>query len=334
MNNSMNIDGPSTEMQVREAIRDGVREEMESDKQVFVQGIDVANEEGGPMGVNEGLAEEFGEDRVRNTPISESAIVGSALGASLTGMRPVVEIMVSAFMGVPYDQILNNVSKTKQKFGGMYENVPITIRTQNTMGFSAGPQHTQANHHLFTGIPGIRTVCVSTPYDAKGLIKSAIRCDDPVLVFEHWDILGRTGPVPDGEYTLPIDEAAVERPGEDLTVVATQRHLWNAFEAAEQVGDEVDVEIVSPRAMSPLDVDTIAESAQKTGRVIVVDDTPQQMGTQSDIATELTEEAFFDLDYPVQRIGPDNISIPYSPPLENEVMTQSADIVDAIERLA
>jgi pyruvate dehydrogenase E1 component beta subunit len=317
---------------VRDAIRETLHAELERDERVFLQGIDVASD-GGTMGLTTGLAEAFPE-RVRNTPISEVAIVGSGLGAAMTGMRPVVEVMYSGFLGVPMDQLMNQVAKLRYMTDGNVE-VPMTIRTQNTSGFNAAAQHSQALHQLFTAIPGLKVVCISTPADAKGLLTGAIRHDDPVMVFEHSAVYNREGEAPVGEYELPIGEAAVEREGEDVTVVATQLQLWNALDAAETLaGEGVSVEVVSPRTFAPLDVDTIAASARKTGRCVVVDETPLRGGTQSELATTITEEAFFDLDFPVQRVGVENVPVPFSPPLEDEVFPDAAEIAAEVRRLA
>ena len=322
------------ELSVREVVEQTMAEEMERDESVFLQGIDVAGR-GGEADLGAGLVDQFGEERVRNTPISEVAIVGTGLGAAATGMRPIVEVMYSGFLGVPGDQILNQVAKMRYMFGGKLD-IPLTIRTHNTMGHRAGAQHSQSLHNWMAAIPGIKVVNVSTPRDTKGLLKSAIRSNDPVVVFEHSGIYNRKGEVPvDPDFTLPIGEAAVEREGEDVTVVATQVQIWNALEAAEQVADDgVSVEVVSPRTFAPLDVDTIVESVRKTGRCVVVDETPLRMGSQGDIAAEIHEEAFFDLDFPVQRVGVPNVPIPFSPPLEDEVVPGTDDIVEKIEMLA
>ena len=319
-------------LSVREAIRDTLHAELDRDEQVFLQGIDVASD-GGTMGLTTGLAEAFPE-RVRNTPISEVAIVGSGLGAAMTGMRPVVEVMYSGFLGVSMDQLLNQVAKLRYMTDGSID-IPLTIRTQNTSGFNAAAQHSQALHQLFTAIPGLKVVCISTPEDAKGLLRAAIRHDDPVLVFEHSAVYNREAEAPVGEYELPLGEAGVERSGEDVTVVATQMQLWNALQAAETLADQgVEVEVVSPRTFSPLDTETIAASARKTGRCVVVDETPLRGGTQSELATRITEEAFFDLDFPVQRLGVDNVPVPFSPPLEDEVFPDPEDIAAAVRQLA
>jgi len=317
------------EMTVRETINQTLAEEMDRDDQVYIQGIDVAGR-GGTSSVLKGLDDEFGTDRVLNTPISEVAMVGSGLGAAATGMRPTVEVMYAGFLGVAGDQLLNQVSKMRYMFGGELD-IPLTIRTKNHMGAQAAAQHSQALHHWLAGIPGIKVVCISTPEDAKGLMKAAVRSDDPVIVFEHGSNYTRSGEVPTEEYVFDLGEAAVEREGTDVTVVATQIQLWNALEAAEQLAEDgISVEVVSPRTISPLDTETIVESVRKTGRCVVVDETPLSYGTQSHIGMEISQDAFFSLDFPVQRIGVDDIPIPFSPPLEEEVVPDTDDIVETV----
>jgi len=324
---------PETEtMAVRDVIGQTLGEEMERDDRVYIQGVDVAGR-GGTSNLLEGLDDRFGRERVRNTPISEVAMVGSGLGAAATGMRPVVEVMYCGFLGVAGDQLLNQVSKMRYMFGGKLD-LPLTIRTKNVLGANAAAQHSQALHHWLAAIPGIKVVCTSTPWDTKGLLKAAVRSDDPVLVFEHGGVYNKKGEVPTEEYVYEIGEAAVEREGEDVTVVATQQQLWNAFEAAEELADDgVSVEVVNPRTISPLDTETIVDSVRKTGRCVVVDETPLSYGTQSHLAATITEDAFFDLDFPVQRIGVDDVPIPFSPTLENEVMPTTDDIVDTVRTL-
>ena len=320
------------ELTVRETINKTITEEMERDDDTFIQGIDVYGR-GGSFSVLKGIDEQFGRERVRNTPISEVAIVGSGLGAAATGKRPIIEIMYGAFLGVAGDQLLNQVPKMRYMFGGELD-IPLTIRTKNVMGQNAAAQHSQALHHLISGIPGFKVVCVSTPEDTKGLYKAAIRSDDPVLVFEHGSVYSKSGEVPTEEYVYEIGEAAVERAGEDVTVVATQQQLWNAFEAAEELATEgVSVEVVSPRTFNPLDTETIVESARKTGRCVVVDETPLSYGTQSHLSSVIANEAFFDLDFPVQTLGVPDVPIPFSPPLEDELVPDTDDIVDSVNTI-
>jgi pyruvate dehydrogenase E1 component beta subunit len=322
----------SEELTVRETINRTLAAEMERDERVYIQGIDVAGR-GGTSNILKGLDERFGTDRVRNTPISEAAMVGSGLGAAATGMRPVVEVMYCGFLGVAGDQLLNQVAKMRYMFGGKLD-LPLTIRTKNVMGANAAAQHSQALHHWLAAIPGIKVVCVSTPADTKGLLTAAVRSDDPVVVFEHGGVYNRSGAVPTDDYVYPIGEAAVEREGDDVTVVATQKQLWNALDAAERLATEgVSVEVVSPRTISPLDTETIAASARKTGRCVVVDETPLSYGTQSQLAASITEAAFFDLDFPVQRIGVDNVPTPFSPALEDEILPDTDEIVETVRGL-
>lgn len=323
--------GETEEISVTEALQQAMHEEMGRDEDVFLQGIDVADR-GGSFSVSEGLLDEFGPERVRDTPISEAAIVGTGLGAAAAGMRPIVEIMYSDFMGIAFDQIMNNVGLMRYMFGGKLD-LPLTIRTVDGGGFSAAAQHSKTLHSLAMHLPGIRVVCVSTPYDAKGLLKSSIRHDDPVFFFEHANVFNRKGEVPVEEYTVPLGEAAVVREGSDVTVVATQAMLYEAFDAAEELSGEIDVEIISPRTLDPLDIDTIADSVDKTGRAVVVDEPTLNASAQSEMVAQINEEAFWRLDAPIKRLGVDNVPIPFSPPLEQEVIPDADDIVDEVRTL-
>lgn len=325
------VTGKTQELTVRDTINQTLAEEMERDEHVYIQGIDVAGR-GGTSSVLKGLDEEFGTDRVLNTPISEVAMVGSGLGAAATGMRPVVEVMYAGFLGVAGDQLLNQVAKMRYMFGGKLD-LPLTIRTVDGGGFSAAAQHSKTLHSLAMHLPGIRVVCVSTPYDAKGLLKSSIRHDDPVFFFEHANVFNRKGEVPVEEYTVPLGEAAVVREGADVTVVATQAMLYEAFDAAEELAGEIDVEIISPRTLDPLDIDTIADSVDKTGRAVVVDEPTLSASAQSEMVAQINEEAFWRLDAPIKRLGVDNVPIPFSPPLEQEVIPDADDIVDEVRTL-
>jgi len=322
------VTGKTEEISVTEALRQAMHEEMARDEDVFLQGIDVADR-GGSFSVSEGLLEEYGPARVRDTPISEAAIVGTGLGAAAAGMRPVVEIMYLDFMGIAFDQIMNNVALMRYMFGGKL-NLPITIRAVDGGGFSAAAQHSKTLHALAMHLSGIRVVCASTPYDAKGLLKSAIRHDDPVFFFEHAKVFNKKGEVPTEEYTIPLGEAEIVQEGEDITVVATQAMLYEALDAAETLSGDVSVEIISPRTMDPLDIDTIAESVEKTGRAVVVDETPLMCGAQSEIVSQINEEAFWRLDAPIERVGVPDVPIPFSPPLEQEVIPNSDDVVESI----
>lgn len=325
------VTGETEEISVTEALQQAMHEEMARDEDVFLQGIDVADR-GGSFSVSEGLLDEFGPERVRDTPISEAAIVGTGLGAAAAGMRPVVEIMYSDFMGIAFDQIMNNVGLMRYMFGGKLD-LPLTIRTVDGGGFSAAAQHSKTLHSLAMHLPGIRVVCASTPYDAKGLLKESIRHDDPVFFFEHANVFNRKGEVPTEEYTVPLGEAAVVREGSDVTVVATQAMLYEAFDAAEELAGDIDVEIISPRTLDPLDIDTIADSVDKTGRAVVVDEPTLSASAQSEIVAQINEEAFWRLDAPIKRLGVPNVPIPFSPPLEQEVIPDSDDVVAEIRSL-
>jgi len=255
-------------MSLREAIRSALREELLADDDVFIMGQD--EEDGGSFEVTAGLHDEFGFERVRNTPISEAAQVGAGVGAAATGMRPVVNLSFADFIGVCFDQIMNQAGKTRYMFGGASE-VPLTLRAIEGAGLNAAAQHSGTVHSLVAHLPGVKAVAPGTPAAAKGLMKSAIRSDDPVVFFENKTIYERHGPVPtDEEFTVPLGEASVEQEGEDVTVVATQRLLGESIAAARDV--DADVEVIDPRSLYPLDTDTIADSLRKTGRLVVADE--------------------------------------------------------------
>ena len=317
---------------MREALNEALNEEFARDESTFLIGEDVA-EAGGSFAVTRGLLEEFGEDRVIDTPISEAAIMGGSAGAALTGSRPIAEIMYADFIGLAVDQLLNQAGLFKYMFGGE-TSVPLTVRTLNGgTTFNAAPQHSKSLHGLFMHMAGIRVVVPNTPYDAKGLLKSAIRSDDPVLFFEHMELYNREGEVPEKSYTLPLGEAAVEREGEDVTVVATQLMLHRALDVAETLDGEISVEVVSPRTLKPLDEETLVESAKKTGRVVVADESLIQNGPASYIAKVIENGAFYHLEAPVEVLGVDDTPIPFSPPLVDAVIPDEDDIEAAIRGL-
>lgn len=320
------------ELATREAVTAALREEMARDESTVLLGEDVG-EAGGSFAVTRGLLDDFGPERVIDTPISEQAIVGSAAGAAMTGTRPIAEIMYADFMGLATDQVLNQAALFRYMFGGQVT-VPATIRTVNGGSTSnAAAQHSKSLHGLFMHIPGVRVVLASTPYDAKGLLKSAIRNDDPVLFFEHMGTYNRTEEVPEESYTLPLGEAAVEREGSDVTVVATQLMLHHALEVAADLEGEISVEVVSPRTLKPLDRETLAESAKKTGRVVVADEAVIQNGPASYIARCIEEDVFYHLEAPVSVVGVDDTPIPFSPSLVDTVVPDADDIERAIREL-
>jgi pyruvate dehydrogenase E1 component beta subunit len=321
-----------SELPMRVAINQALEEELERDDSVYLIGEDIGKP-GGTMAVTRGLYDRFGGDRVVDTPISEAAIAGTSAGSALTGTRPVAEIMYADFMGLAVDQLLNQAGMFRYMFGGDVS-VPMTLRTLNGgANANAGPQHSKSLHGLFMHIPGLRIVVASTSYDAKGLLKSAIRCDDPVLFFEHLALYNRKGELPSDSYTLPLGEAAVEREGSDVTVVATQLMLHHALDIAADLEGEISIEVISPRTLKPLDRETLAESAKKTGRVVVADESVLQNGPASYIARCIEEDAFYHLEAPVETLGVDDTPIPFAPELVDTVVPGRDDIEDAIRSL-
>ena len=323
--------GPTETMTVREALREGIREEMRADESVFIYGQD--EEDGESFSVTEGLYEEFGGMRVRNTPISEAAQVGGAVGAAATGLRPIVELSFSDFIGVCFDQIMNQAGKTRYMFGGAIE-APLVLRATEGAGLSAAAQHSSTPHTIVAHLPGIKTVAPATPAASKGLMKTSIRSPDPVMFFENKTIYDRDGEVPTGEdHVVPFGEAAVERPGEDVTVVATQRLFGEAMSVAEDLAGETSVEVIDPRTLYPLDTETIVESVRKTGRLVVADESPLSYGFHAEVMARVMEDGFFTLDAPPQRVGVPDTPIPFAPDLEQEVLPHAADIERAIGRV-
>ncbi|KAB1197101.1 MULTISPECIES: alpha-ketoacid dehydrogenase subunit beta [Haloferax] len=320
------------EMTFREAIRLALREEMERDEDVFMMGEDVGKF-GGVFEVTGDLVEDFGETRVRDTPISEAGFMGAAVGAAATGTRPVVEIMFADFIGVCSEQIINQMAKNRYMFGGKTE-MPVTIRTTEGGGMGAASQHSGTLHTWFAHFPGVLAVAPGSPASAKGLLKSAIRSNDPVIVFENKMIYEQKGEVPlDEDFTIPIGQASVEREGEDVTVVATQRMVGESLELAEQLDGQTSVEVIDLQSLYPLDTDTLVESVKKTGRLVIADESPLSYGTHAEVATRVMENAFFSLDAPVQRVGVADVHIPFSPALEQEVLPDGSDVEAAINRI-
>lgn len=332
MSTELEAAGETETMTVREALREAMREELRRDEDVFVMGEDVGTF-GGVFQVTGDLIEEFGEERIRDTPISEAGFVGAGVGAAATGSRPVVEVMFSDFLGVSMEQITNQMAKMRYMFGGKTE-MPVTIRTTEGGGQRAASQHSGTVHTWFAHFPGIKAVAPGTPAAAKGLLKSAIRSNDPVMVFENKVIYEQEGEVPtDPDFTVPLGEASVERDGEDVTVVATQRLVGESLSLAEDVADEVDIEVIDPRSLYPLDTETIAESVRKTGRLVVADESPLSYGTHAEFVARIVEEEFFSLDAPIQRVGVADTHIPFSPTLEDEVIPTGEDIHEAIDQV-
>ncbi|NKE35651.1 alpha-ketoacid dehydrogenase subunit beta [Natronococcus sp. JC468] len=320
-------------MTVREAVRQALREELERDEDVYLMGEDVGLF-GGVLEVTSGLYDEFGGERIRDTPISEAGFMGAATGAAATGTRPVVELMFSDFAGVSMEQIMNQMAKMRYMFGGKAE-MPVTVRTTEGGGMGAASQHSGTIHTWIAHFPGLKAVAPGTAASAKGLTKAAIRSDDPVFVFENKMIYEQEGAVPtDEDFTIPLGEAAVEREGEDVTVVATQRLVGESLQTAESLAETgVEAEVIDPRSLYPLDTETIVESVRKTGRLIVADESPLSYGTHAEIIARVQEEAFFSLDAPIQRVGTPDTHMPFSTPLEQEVLPDGDDVREAIERV-
>ena len=308
-----------------QAVNEALSEEMRRDKTVFVIGEDVA-EAGTPFKVLAGLVQEFGPERVVDSPISEPGITGLGVGAAMTGLRPVVDIMFGDFLTLVMDQLANQAAKTHYMSGGRLT-VPLTLRT--TMGATrrSAAQHSQSLHAWVAHIPGLKVVLPSTPADAKGLLKTAIRDDNPVVFIEDKMDYAVKGEVPDGEYTIPFGVADVKRVGEDITIVATSSMIRVALAAAEQLkSDGISAEVIDPRTLVPLDVKALVRSAEKTGRAIVVDEGHQRYGVSAELAAVIADRAFYSLDAPVKRLAALDVPIPFSPPLE-DVTVPTPDLV-------
>lgn len=315
-----------------EALREAMAEEMGRDSSVFLMGEDVGVF-GGVFGVSAGLIEEFGEGRVRDTPISEQAIVGAGLGAALVGMRPIVEIMFADFTTVAMDQIVNQAAKARYMSGGKAK-VPLTMRVVNGAPGSAAAQHSQSPESWFMNVPGLKIAIPATPYDAKGLLKSAIRGEDPVLFFEHKMLYALKGDVPDEDYLVPFGQAAVRREGSDATVIAIGGVLPKVMEAAEQLAAQgVSLEVIDPRTLVPLDLAAMVESVKKTHRVVIVHEAHRRAGPGAEIAASLAEAAIADLDAPILRVATKNVPFPYNPDLENFILPSVEEIVAAVENV-
>ncbi len=316
------------EITVREAIRQALEEEMRRDERVFIMGEDVGAY-GGTYAVTRGMLEEFGEKRVRDTPIAESVIVGAGIGAALGGLRPVVELMTVNFSLLAMDQIVNQAAKLHYMFGGQFK-VPMVIRTPTGFGQLAAT-HSQTFENYFAYVPGLKVVMPATPYDSKGLLKSAIRDDDPVIFLEHSLLYGLKGEVPDGEYTVPLGQADVKRQGRDVTIVTYSRMVTVAMRAADRLAqDGIEAEIVDVRCLRPLDIATIVGSVMKTNHVVVAEEGWPTCGFGSELSARISQEAFDYLDAPVARVAARDVPMPYALNLEREVIPQEDDLVEAV----
>jgi pyruvate dehydrogenase E1 component beta subunit len=319
-------------MTYREAVRQALREELLNDDRVILLGEDIA-EFGGTFKVTLGLLEEFGPRRIRNTPISETAILGAAVGAAATGLRPIAEIMYSDFFAVAMDQVVNQAAKMRYMFGGKIS-LPLTIRS--TMGGrrSAAAQHSQCLEAWFMHIPGIKIAMPSNPYDAKGLLKAAVRDPNPTVIFENKMLYNVKGEVPEESYFVPWGQARVVREGRDVTIVALSDMVDFSLKAAEQLeGEGIFVEVVDPRTLVPLDIETIVRSVQKTGRLVVAHEACVTGGVGAEIAAQVAYRAFDYLVAPIERVGAKDSPIPFSPVLERAILPDERDVIAAVHRV-
>ena len=320
------------EITFAEAVREALAEEMRRDSRVCIFGEDVA-EAGTPFKVLSGLVEEFGTQRVIDTPISEAGFTGLAVGAAMTGMRPVVDIMFGDFITLTMDQMVNQAAKVHYMSGGKWK-VPMVMRTTLGAARRSAAQHSQSLHAWFSHIPGLKVVMPSTPYDAKGLLKTAIRDENPVVFFEDKMSYKLKGPVPTAEYTIPFGVADIKREGSDITIVGTSSMVQVALGAAAQLEEiGISAEVIDPRTTWPLDETTLIESAKKTSRAIVVDEGYGRYGVAAEIAAVIAEGAFYNLDGPVRRVGAMHVPIPFSPPLEDATVPSEKSVVDLAREL-
>jgi pyruvate/2-oxoglutarate/acetoin dehydrogenase E1 component len=317
----------------REALREALKEEMQRDSTVFLLGEDIGRYWGGAFKVTEGLAEEFGDERVRDTPISESAIIGTAVGAAITGMRPVAEIMFGDLTALAMDQIANQAAKIRYMFGGQ-ASCPLVIRTPFGAGVNIASHHSQSLEAWFMHVPGLYVAVPSTPYDAKGLLKTAIRGNNPVFFCEHKLLYPVEDEVPEEEYTIPFGAADVKREGADVTILATLYMVHKTLNAAKQLEKEgVDAEVVDPRTLTPLDKQAIIRSVKKTGRLVIVSEDCKTAGVSAEIAAMVAEEAVDYLDAPIKRVAEPDTPIPFSPPLEQYVIPDEKAIMKAVKKV-
>jgi pyruvate dehydrogenase E1 component beta subunit len=321
------------EISYRDALNEALREEMLRDKTVFLLGEDIGKYWEGAFKVTKNLAKEFGDERVRDTPISESAIIGVAAGAAITGMRPVAEIMFGDLTALAMDQIANQAAKLRYMFGGQTK-VPLVIRTPFGAGVNIASHHSQSLEAWFMHTSGLKVAMPSTPYDAKGLLKTAIRDDNPVMFFEHKLLYPIKGLVPEEEYTVPFGVADVKREGGDVTIVATLYMVHKALAAAKELGEQgIEAEVIDPRTIAPLDKKAIINSVKKTGRLVIVSEDCKTAGISAEIAALVAEEALDYLDAPIKRVAEPDTPIPFSPPLEQFVIPNEKGIIKAVKEI-
>jgi pyruvate dehydrogenase E1 component beta subunit len=320
------------EVRYFEAINQALFEEMGRDEQVFLFGEDVGLV-GGTFRATEGLMAEYGARRVRDTPISEAAIVGIATGAALGGMRPIAELMTMNFGIVAMDQIINHVSKMRYMFGGQVT-LPVVIRAPQGGGTQKAAQHSHSIESWFVNAPGIRVVLPATPYDVKGLLKTAVRSDDPVLFLEHELLYSMRGEVPDEEYLIPFGVADIKRPGRDVTIVSWSRMLLESLKAAETLAEEgIEAEVIDPRTLDPLDFETIVSSVARTRRAVIVEEGWRTVGVGAEISSRLQEALFYQLEAPVQRVAAADVPTPYAKNLEQLALPDANRIVEAVLKI-
>jgi pyruvate dehydrogenase E1 component beta subunit len=312
-----------------QAVRDAMAEEMRRDPAVFLMGEDVRQNMYGSSG---GLFEEFGAERVLDTPTSELGFVGAAGGAGLVGMRPIVDVTIAPFLYLAADQVISMIAKSRYLYGGQAQ-IPIVIRACMLYGVHGAAQHSDRPYPMFMNVPGLKIIAPGDAADAKGLLKSAIRDDDPVLVFEDGTLWGTSGEVPDGDHLTPLGRAAVKRPGADVTVVAIAGAVPLALAAAETLTSEgIDVEVIDPRTLKPLDIPTILESVARTGRLVIADPAHRTCSAASEIAAEVAEKGFWDLRAPIRRVVTPDIPIPFAPTLERGLYPTRESIAEAVRR--
>ncbi|GAB4532217.1 MAG: pyruvate dehydrogenase complex E1 component subunit beta [Anaerolineales bacterium] len=317
---------------MRQAISQALWEEMERDERVFIMGEEVGVW-GGTYAVTKGFYDHFGEKRVRDTPIAEAAIIGGGIGAAMAGLRPVAELMTINFAFSAMDHIVNEAAKMHYMFGGQMK-VPMVIRTVGGGGRQLGATHSQTPDAVFAHFPGLKVVAPGTPYDAKGLLKAAIRSDDPVFFIEHATMYQVRGEVPEEEYLVPIGKSKIQRPGRDVTIVTYSKGLDLSLKAAEQLAKEgIEAEVVDLRTLRPLDMEPVLESIHRTNRAIVVEEGWRSYGVGAEVAARIQEDAFDDLDAPVKRIAQKEVPLPYNRTLEQSALPQAPDIVRAVKEV-
>jgi pyruvate dehydrogenase E1 component beta subunit len=328
----------------QKAVNEAVAQEMRRDPDVVILGEDIAGGAGredqgikdvwgGAFGTTKGLVSEFGSQRVLDTPITESGFMGAAIGSAATGLRPIVELMFVDFSGVAFDQIMNQAAKLRYMFGGKAK-IPLTICCSIGGGMNAAAQHSQVLYSLFAHIPGLKGIAPATPYDMKGLLASAIRDDDPVMVFQHKGLLGMKENVPEESYTIPLGQADIKRQGQDVTLVAISRMVHVCLEAAQTLeADGISAEVLDLRSLSPLDERAVLESVAKTGRLVVVDEDTPRCSMATDIAALAADQGFDHLDAPIKRVTAPHTPVPFSPPLEKFYLPDAQKVIAAVKEL-